>query len=144
MIYINDQNRLFYYTNEPIVGLEFDIYNFFEFYKIEYQSEQKFDYEINYFNLKGIENNPQTLYTLSLDFLSNPSTSKIEDVLKKLDKYFKKHSHQPVTIANPLRYNINDLPFEEVMEIIDDLDFQRLNTLVSFMNNNQWVLSIQK
>lgn len=143
MIYINKENQVFYYTAQPVGEFYYDLYNFTSMNRNDEAVQAIIDWSVGVFGLSGNQPKKETRYVLVLDFLANSRVEPMTKVIDRVIKYFEKHGFKAHVTEVPLRVRFENLKIEDVLNIIQDNEFQAINCAVSALSCSVWRLSIQ-
>jgi len=143
MLYLNNQNQAYIYTAAPVGEMFFDLYNFCSMNRNEEAVQGIVRWEIEQFQLRGIQPNAAARYTLVLDFLANARTPRMTAVIARLQAFMVNQRFTPVVNEVPLRVSISDLRIEDVLNIIQNNEFQTINGAIANLGCSTWRLSIQ-
>ncbi len=142
MLYLRNK-EIYYYTAEPIGEVYFDLYNFSSMTRTDEALQDMMKWSFHLYDLKGIKPTAGTRYTLELDFLANSRTSLIDKIIDRTKDYFTGLGFNPEITEVPLKLQIKDLKIEDIINLIQDNNFQALNNAISALHCTTWRLHAQ-
>ena len=88
-------------------------------------------------NLQPVVTEKVWKYNLILDFIGNESTPNINGIIKRFEDYFRQ-TNQLIDLEDSLDFLIENLKIEDLINLIQNDEFQSLNSAVSSLNSSTW------
>lgn len=138
MLYISNQKAAYYYIAQPFSKDFIDLYNFSSMRRTDKAAKTIIDWSIDILKLIEVTPGVSERYELILDFLSNMRTPNINAVIERITQYFLEKGFKPTVSESPLVVKISNLKLEDLINFIQDNDFQSLNNAVESLNCSTW------
>ena len=137
MLYLKNKNSVFYLIPRPSGLLYFDLYNFNTMTRNDRELHHEFSWKEEMSNLQPVVTEKVWKYNLILDFIGNESTPNINGIIKRFEDYFRQ-TNQLIDLVDSLDFLIENLKIEDLINLIQNDEFQSLNSAVSSLNSSTW------
>jgi hypothetical protein len=141
MIYIKG-NQIYYITKPIANELLADLYNFSTMTHVPqaYRPLALRIFQQQYVHAALPE--PHDRYTLELNFLGNKLVPYIDELINEAIEYFSAKQYAVTRADNPLALTINDIQLQQAVDLIDDNEFQTINTIIATAHCSTWKLQV--
>lgn len=126
MLYIKNE-RVFYWTAHPVGFSQYDLYNFNLLTRDPNADKGIIDFNFEALLLHGVSPEKNAKYFLEADFLSNTTNNAIETLLERTVSFFKSQGLTVKSSFIPLTLELKGLTLEDVINVIQNDEFQKLN-----------------
>ncbi|MGP8217467.1 MAG: hypothetical protein ACLQQ4_18005 [Bacteroidia bacterium] len=133
MIY-QKQNEAHYYISEVRGELYYDLYAFQQMVRTPEAVQGAINFNINALQLRPLSADEHTIVELELDFRGNKRNDALDRIIEAMQNYFTRIGLEAVLEENPLRLKIGRVQIGDLMNIINDREFQMIRNAQLYAN----------
>lgn len=141
MIYIRNQNEVYYLVSEPVGPVFCQLFNFTTMNVTERAVIARTSWLFEALELNQNDILPNDSFKLTLDFAANARIPLYTNVINYLTAFLESLGYNAIIDEVPLTLVVDNLSMGQILSLIQNDTFQTINNAVSNLNSSTWRVS---